>query len=128
MHATTFAAPTIPRARHQWTVPAVVVAVTVVVLGLAALFVWKHYKVMFFTDYRAGYASVATDPHRTDAYDLAPCDVAVRAAYPEQTARLGANATWPQEMQAFYAGCSQKRWGQPADDWAMHTYLTSGRD
>jgi hypothetical protein len=110
-------------------IPAVVVvAATVAVLGMPALFVWKHYKVMYFADYRAGYASVVRDPNRTGAYDLALCDAAVQAAYPEKTAALAAGDTWPQEMQAFYAVCSQKRWGQPADPWAKHTYLTSGRD
>ena len=105
--------------------------IAVVLIGclvVAGLYGLRHYKVGYFADYRAGYAAVspATNPG-TSTYDPA-CDAAVRAAYPNTFEGLAADATWPQDAQAFYAGCSQRRAGQPADVWSMHGYLTSGRD
>ncbi len=115
-------------ARHGWRVPLLIAVVLIGCLAVPGLFVLRHWKVGYFADYQAGYAAVssATD-QGGGSYDTA-CDVAVRAAYPATFKAIAADVTWPQNAQAFYAGCSQKRKGQPADVWNMHGYLTSGRD
>ena len=117
-----------PLARRGWRVPLLIAVVIFGFLALAGLFVLRHYKVGYFADYRAGYDAVspATNPG-SGTYDPA-CEAAVRAAYPATFKAIAADVTWPQNTQAFYAGCSQKRTGQPADVWSMHGYLARVRD
>ena len=95
---------------------------------MAGLYVLRHYKVGYFADYQAGYAAVSPAATTGAGTNNPACDTAARAAYPDMFKALPADATWPQNAQAFYAGCSQKLAGQPADVWGMHGYLTSGRD
>ena len=118
---------TLPRlTSHGWRVTVLTAVALIGCVALAGLYVLRHYKVGYFADYQKGYAAVspATSPGTEDP----ACDTAVRAAYPDIFAGLATDATWPQNAQAFYAGCVQKSEGQRADEWSMNGYLTSGRD
>ncbi len=110
-----------------WRVPGLIAVALIGCVAVAGLYVLRHYKVGYFADYQRGYAAVSLGTSPGTGTPDPACYLAVQAAYPEALAGA-TGATWPQNAQAFYAGCVQKSQGQPLDVWTMHGYLTSGRD
>ena len=100
---------------------ALVAVLCALIVGVVA---WNHFKIGLFGQYNAGYGSVQAAPGASTAAQIAVCNVALRAAFPElaQPGRVG-GMTW--EMRAFDAGCGDRVLGRPSDPWTLHSQLAS---
>jgi len=100
----------------------IVFAITgaVAAMVILGIFVGRAYfRVDLFAAYRAGYASVGPDPSSDDGGTA--CNAAVQATYPRLN--LTTLSHWPDETNAFWLGCNDRRGGLAADPWILHQNL-----
>ena len=97
----------------------IVVVLTLGLLSLAAAAFWNHYKIGLFSEYRAGYASVAPEAATGAAFTFDPCLAAMRSVFPRQPV----DGVWPEDVTAYFTGCSDRLRGLTADPWRLHNYL-----
>ena len=112
--------PSTPRIRETRTrLIIIVLALTLALVSLAVAAFWNHYKIGLFSEYRAGYASVVPEAAPGATFTFDPCLSAMHNVFPHQPV----DGVWPEDVTAYFTGCSDRLRGLTADPWRLHNYL-----